>query len=86
MEKQEYSPKKRGKTEVVVAVEEQGERLQAGQPFERTQELDLDGARSTFRIITIDGGKTLNAELPMPRLCCLMYVCLCVRVKVAGIT
>jgi hypothetical protein len=37
------------------------------QPFERTQE-PVD-ARSTFRIVTIDGGKTLNAELSIPRLC-----------------
>ena len=73
MKKQEYSPKKRRKTELVAVAEEQGERVQAGQPFERTQE--LVGPRSTFRIITIDGGKTLNAELSMPRLCVSLCIC-----------
>jgi hypothetical protein len=78
MKKEEYSPKKRRNTKCVMAVEEQGERRQAGQPFERTQE--LVGARSSFRIITIDGGKTLNAELPMPRLC----VSLCMFAYLCG--
>jgi hypothetical protein len=26
------------------------------------------GTQSTFHIVSIDGGKTLNAELPLPRL------------------
>ena len=28
---------------------------------------ELVGAQFTFRVITIDGGKTLNIELPIPR-------------------
>ena len=66
-----HSPDKRRKTAVAVAVEEQGERKSPEQPFERIQEL-VD-VRSTFRIVTIDGGKTLNAELPIPRYVCVEW-------------
>ena len=45
------------------------------QPFEQTQKPVEE--RSTFRIVTIDGGKTLSAELTIPRLC----LWPCVRVK-----
>ena len=66
MKKDDYSPNKRRKLELEIAAEEQGERRWAGQPFERAHE--LADTRSTFRIVTIDGGKTLNAELTIPRL------------------
>jgi hypothetical protein len=68
MQEQSQSvPNKRRKPMLAAPVQEQAERGKAEQPFERMQK--LVEARSTFLIVTIDGGKTLNAELPMPRLC-----------------
>ena len=72
MKKDDYSPNKRRKLELEIAAEEQGEWRWAGQTFGRTYE--LASARPTFRIVTIDGGKTLNAELPIPRLIFWVYV------------
>jgi hypothetical protein len=45
---------------------------QGVQAQERVQE--LASTQSTFRIVSIDGGKTLNAELPIPRLVGMVYV------------
>jgi hypothetical protein len=75
MKKEDYSPNKRRKLELAIAAEEQGEWRWAGQPFEQTY--DLAAARPTFRIVTIDGGTTLNAELPIPRLT--LWVCVLVQ-------
>ena len=61
MKEKELPPIKRRKI-LPVAVEEQGEQAQ-----EKAEEL-VD-TRFTFRIVTIDGGKTLDAELSIPRLC-----------------
>ena len=65
MKEEQYSPNKRSKTTLSVLVEGQGERGREGQPFERTQEL-VD-SRTSFRIVTVDGGKTLDIELPLPK-------------------
>ena len=54
--------------------EEQGVQTQ-----ERAQE--LVGTRLTFRIVTVDGGETLNAELPIPRLVGAATVRSCARVE-----
>ena len=64
---EQHSPKRRKTqtTALAVTVEEKGQRWSVGKPFERTQ--DLDCSPSTFRIVTIDGGKTLNAELSILR-------------------
>ena len=60
MKEKERTPIKRRKTSPVM-VEQQGVQAQ-----ERKQE--VVGTRSKFRIVTIDGGKTLNIQLPIPRL------------------
>jgi hypothetical protein len=60
MKEDERTPIKRTKT-TPGKVEEQAVLIQ-----ERAQE--LVGTRFTFRVVTIDGGKTLNVELPIKRL------------------
>jgi hypothetical protein len=60
MKEKELPPIKR-RTILPVALEDQGEQAQ-----EKAEEL-VD-TQFTFRIVTIDGGKNLNVELPIPRL------------------
>ena len=57
---EENESMKRRKTTPVM-VEEQGEQAQ-----EKAAE-ELVDTRFTFRIVTVDGGKTLDIELPIPR-------------------